>query len=68
MDTTTVNPNFNYQYCANRLPCGYCRLMSSMCPLQPNVITYGPTCVGSDSVSSGKTNGTVSAWNSDEDS
>lgn len=50
MDTTTANiPNYS-QYCANRLPCGYCRLMGSMCPLsyQPT-ITWSPTC-GSDQV------------------
>lgn len=30
---TPVTSNVYADYCGNRLPCGYCRLMSSMCPL-----------------------------------
>ena len=31
---TTATP-YNYsECCPNRLPCGYCRLMCGMCPLQ----------------------------------
>lgn len=33
-----TNPNYA-QYCGNRLPCGYCRLMGSICPLQPTITT-----------------------------
>ena len=32
---TTYDTQSYAQYCTNRLPCGYCRLMSSMCPLVP---------------------------------
>lgn len=29
--TTTTNYQFNYNYCAHRLPCGYCQLRGMMC-------------------------------------
>ena len=32
-ETWTAN---SYQYCANRLPCGVCRLMQMPCPLVVN--------------------------------
>ena len=33
-DTSGTAPNTTYwQYCANRLPCGVCRLTSTICPL-----------------------------------
>ena len=33
--TGTTSTTYN-QSCANRLPCGVCRLMYTMCPLQQN--------------------------------
>lgn len=39
MDTTTkTNINYNAQYCINRLPCGYCTLLSRACPMLPTTI------------------------------
>ena len=29
--STTTNCQFNYNYCAHRLPCGYCALRGMMC-------------------------------------
>lgn len=48
MDTTKTNTNYNAQYCINRLPCGYCTLLSRACPMFPTTIspTWGITCVG----------------------
>lgn len=44
--TTTGSGNFNYQsyanFCAHRLPCGYCSRMGSWCPLNNNPI-WSPT-------------------------
>ena len=37
--TTGTNINFNAQYCVHRLPCGYCQLMSRVCPMQGTTIT-----------------------------
>lgn len=32
--------DINYaQYCGNRLPCGYCRIIMAMCPLHVQTIT-----------------------------
>ena len=36
---TPVTNNVYADYCGNRLPCGYCKLMSSMCPLVNNYRT-----------------------------
>lgn len=46
---TTATP-YNYsEYCPNRLPCGYCRLMCGMCPLQAHTtITWTSGYVASD--------------------
>ena len=45
--TSTATP-YNYrEYCPNRLPCGYCRLMCGMCPLQSHTtitLTNEVTC------------------------
>lgn len=40
MNTTKTDTNYNAQYCINRLPCGYCTLLSRACPMLPttNVI------------------------------
>ena len=35
----------NYgQYCFNRLPCGYCRLLNAPCPMQSNQVNITWTC------------------------
>ena len=31
--TTTTGYGGYHAYCASRLPCGYCRLLGSMCPI-----------------------------------
>ena len=64
MDNTTINSNINtgsttgtlngsYTYqtcsCAHRLPCGYCPLLSRVCPMQGVTINPGwneVTCTG----------------------
>ena len=54
-NTSTPNTQNNYwQYCPNRLPCGYCRLMSSICPLSGQTITinYATCCESKPSVNS----------------
>ena len=51
MDINSNNINSNTynnftNYCFHRLPCGYCRVMSSMCPLNYNITyqKYNFTC------------------------
>ena len=48
----------NYQdystYCYNRLPCGYCRLMSAMCPLQIKTETTWGTSIPINSCDTNK--------------
>ena len=58
METTTgTNINYNAQYCINRLPCGYCTLLSRVCQMFPTTIspTWKITCEG-------KTNGDSVKW------
>lgn len=39
LNTTAGTTNYR-DYCPDRLPCGYCRLISGMCPLQSMTITW----------------------------
>ena len=41
MDTSSNAFNYNQNYCFNRLPCGYCKILEKPCPMQYNpTITY----------------------------
>ncbi len=44
--TPTTSPNNYAQYCLNRLPCGYCTLLSRPCPMFPAIVspTWKITC------------------------
>ena len=49
--TDTLNGSYTYQTCscAHRLPCGYCPLLSRVCPMQGVTINPGwneVTCTG----------------------
>lgn len=38
--TTTTGTGYSYtNYCFNRLPCGYCRILNSPCPVPTNTFT-----------------------------
>ena len=39
---TSTNINYSKEYCANRLPCGYCTRLDRLCPMMGNRI-YEPT-------------------------
>lgn len=50
-NTTTTSQSFIYgNYCANRLPCGVCRLLNAQCPMawgSPNITWTCQTQTGS---------------------
>ena len=35
---TAYPSTYNYSACANRLPCGYCMILSMPCPMQGNAV------------------------------
>ena len=63
--------NYAYSsYCANRLPCGLCRLMMSVCPLSSGV-SFEPTWQTqtgpfTHTQASSDPNSKITAWNSEE--
>lgn len=64
----TIPNNYTYGgYCAERLPCGVCRLTSSMCPLAGNSwsITCGTPQTGSTTQVTSDPYRTTTAWNSE---
>lgn len=57
MEITKTITNYNAQYCINRLPCGYCTLLSRACPMFPTTIS--PTW------KTGSTNSDSTKWTPD---
>ena len=77
IDTSNVDPskltgentsavNSYAAYCGNRLPCGYCRLTNSWCPLSCGVPSYSSVTWGVNTSGSSATNATVKYSNSSE--
>ena len=37
---TGYDPNYTSMYCLERLPCGYCMILKTPCPMMPTQITW----------------------------
>jgi len=64
--TTTGTGGFYSTYCANRLPCGVCRIMMCNCPVHNGcgvypVPTWNPNEVTCDGTKSGSITGVISS-------